>query len=335
MLVNIAMRIIDYLQREKYGYAKYQIILRVTIGIALAEEVGVNNLFSCADIALKTAKNSRKPYMFFSEAMDTKSMYQENLKLLNVLAEAIETDRIFPYYMPIVFNTTGVVEKYECLVRIIDREGRILYPNDVIPVAKKSRLYQKLTRVMIRKAFDNFKDSDTEFSLNISVDDFLDPYTFQYIKIALAEAPSVRGRVSFEILESEGVDNFKEFSDFIYEMKKLGCKISIDDFGAGYSNFEYLVNLNPDYLKIDGALIRKVHTDEKSRLLVENIVGFTKKMGIKTIAEYVYTNEIYDVVKDLGIDYSQGFFLGEPRPATLDLDRGEVFTPSIAGGESV
>jgi diguanylate cyclase (GGDEF)-like protein len=332
MLVNVAMMITDYLRREKYGYAKYEIILRVSIGIALAEEVGSGNLFSCADMALKTAKSLRKPYMFFREATDTRSVYQENLKLLNVLADAIEADRIFPYYMPIVYNSTGEVRKYECLVRIVDRDGKILYPKDVIPIAKKSRLYQKLTRVMIRKAFDTFRNSDTEFSINISVEDFMDPYTLQYIKIALSETPAVKGRVSFEILESESVDNFQEFSNFILEMKELGCKISIDDFGAGYSNFEYLVNLNPDYLKIDGALIRKVHSDEKSRLLVENIVGITKKMGIETIAEYVHTGEIYLVVKDLGIDYSQGYFLGEPKPAILDGRQIEILYQSIAAG---
>jgi len=317
MLTNNVTLLSHYVQREKYGYAKYEIMLRITTGIALAKNVGKENLFSCADIALKTAKQSRKQFLFYEDAEKTRSRFRENLKWLKILSNAIEYDRIFPYYQPIITNATGEIEHYECLARIIDQDGKIILPHFFLDIAKKSRLYPKITRAMLKKTFEAFKNTHDEFSINLSVEDFYDPYTLQYIKIALSESPSVKNRVTFEILESEGIENFEEFSKFIRDMKKLGCKIAIDDFGTGYSNFEYLIKLNLDYLKIAGSLIEKLDSDNGSRIIVENIVNFSKKLCIKTVAEYVHSNKIYSIVKGLGIDYSQGFLLGKPKPAVL------------------
>jgi diguanylate cyclase (GGDEF)-like protein len=321
MLIETAGSIAEYVQQERYGYAKYEIMLRVSIGVALSANTGARNLFSCADIALKTAKQYRRSYMFYSDARETRSRFEENLKWIKILADAIEYDRIFPYYQPIIINETGKIDKYECLARIADRGGKIYTPEFFMKIAKKSRLYEKITRAIVRKTFEAFKDSSTEFSINMSVDDFLDPYTLQYIKFALSEFPTVRNRVSFEILETESVTDFEKFATYIADMKSVGCKIAIDDFGAGYSNFDFLLKLQLDYLKIDGTLIEKMDTDANSRIIVENIVNFSRKMGIKTIAEYVHSRKIFDIVKSLGIDYSQGFFLGEPRPAVHEISR--------------
>ncbi len=325
MIVDTANSITEYLQQERYGYAKYEVMLRVTMGIAQAQSVGVRSLFSCADIALKTAKQLRKPFMFYRDAHTTRSKFEDNLKWMKILADAIEYDRIFPYYQPIIINATGEIEKYECLARIADRGGRIYTPNFFMSIAKKTRLYDKITRAIIRKTFEAFKENSTEFSINMSVEDFLDPYTLQYLKFYLSEFPTVRNRVSFEILETESVTDFEKFANYIADMKSFGCKIAIDDFGTGYSNFDVLLKLQLDYLKIDGTLIEKMDTDANSRIIVENIVNFCRKMGIKTIAEYVHSRKIYDIVKSLGIDYSQGFFLGEPKPAILDTMRVSSF----------
>jgi diguanylate cyclase (GGDEF)-like protein len=319
MLEETAQSISNYVRQERYGYAEYEIMLRVSMGIARSEYVGVRSLFSCADIALKTAKQSRKFFMFYKDAQETMSRFEENLKWIKILADAIEYDRIFPYYQPIIINETGEIDRYECLARIADRGGKIYTPEFFMNIAKKSRLYEKITRAIIRKTFEAFRNSSTEFSINMSVEDFLDPYTLQYIKFALSEFPTVRNRVSFEILETESVTDFEKFAAYIQDMKSVGCKIAIDDFGAGYSNFDVLLKLKLDFLKIDGTLIEKVDTDVNSRIIVENIVSFSRKMGIKTIAEYVHSKKIYDIVRSLGIDYSQGFFLGEPRPAIHEV----------------
>ena len=120
--------------------------------------------------------------------------------------------------------------------------------------------------------------------------------------------------IVFEILESEGINNFSEIISFIKAVKEMGCKIAIDDFGSGYSNFERISQLEVDYVKIDGSLIKNIDTNQNNEILVQTIVDFSKKIGIKTIAEFVHSESVYKKVKELGIDYAQGYYIGEPSP---------------------
>jgi EAL domain-containing protein (putative c-di-GMP-specific phosphodiesterase class I) len=123
---------------------------------------------------------------------------------------------------------------------------------------------------------------------------------------------SVSNRVTFELLESEAIQDFQKVERFINEVKRYGAKIAIDDFGSGYSNFSYLTKIKVDYIKIDGSLIAHIDTDMNSLLVVETIVSFAKKLGVATIAEFVHSSTVLDKVKELGIDYSQGFYIDEP-----------------------
>ena len=120
-------------------------------------------------------------------------------------------------------------------------------------------------------------------------------------------------KIIFEILESEGIENYEEVSSFIDEMKSLGCKIAIDDFGSGYSNFEHLLKLNINYIKIDGSLIKNIDTDKYAQIVIETIVDFASKLNITTIAEYVHNESVHEKVKKLNIHRSQGFYLAEPQ----------------------
>jgi len=119
-------------------------------------------------------------------------------------------------------------------------------------------------------------------------------------------------RIIFEITESEGIENYSDVQTFIQRVKRHGCQIAIDDFGTGYSNFEHIMKLNVDYLKIDGSLVKNIDTSVESRIVVETIIQFAKKLGISTITEYVHNKSVYNVVKELGTDYVQGFYIGKP-----------------------
>ena len=116
----------------------------------------------------------------------------------------------------------------------------------------------------------------------------------------------------FEILESEGIENYQEVISFINQIKSLGARIAIDDFGTGYSNFEHLLRLDVDYIKIDGSLIKNIVTDDKHRLIVETIVSFAKRIGIKTVAEFVSDEKILQTIKEIGISCAQGYHIGKP-----------------------
>ena len=143
------------------------------------------------------------------------------------------------------------------------------------------------------------------------MDDITNKDTVRYITHKL-EKYDIANRVIFEIVESEGIDNFEEVSLFIKTMKEYGCKIAIDDFGTGYSNFEYLMKLNVDFIKIDGSFIKDIDTSSQSQLISNLIITFAKQQGISTIAEFVHSKEVLAKVQDMGIDYSQGYHLGKP-----------------------
>ncbi len=329
---HVASLITRFLQHEKYGYQNEEIRIRTTIGIALSEEVGGDKLFACADLALQTAKGTNRPFLFYKKALDTKKRYEQNLKWAGVLANALDNGRVVPYYQPIVDNSTGEIKKYECLVRLIDDEGQVISPHFFLNIAKKSRLYTRITKTMLRKAAEFAKNNRVGVSINLSVEDILDPTVVIYIDKTLRERRSEHLQICFEITESEGIENFDQVSQFIKELKKWGCQVAIDDFGSGYANFDYLTHLKVDYLKIDGSLVRGITKDKNSRLIVEKIVAFTRQMGIETIAEFVESQEILSEVKRLKIDYSQGYLLGEPRPASREstIDSiSQVTSPSV------
>jgi len=164
---------------------------------------------------------------------------------------------------------------------------------------------------MVRQTFEFFLDKDDDFSLNICLQDILNEKTIHYI-YSLLEKYQVGNQVIFEFLETEKIENYPQVEGFIEKIRSFGCRIAVDDFGSGYANFDYLIRLDFDYLKIDSSLIKNICTDENSRIMVEAIVGFSRKLGLKTIAEYVHSEDVFEKVRSLGIDYSQGYYIGKP-----------------------
>ncbi len=238
-------------------------------------------------------------------------IYSHNLTWSKKLRSAIKEDRIISYFQPIVDNRTLEVKKYECLARMIDGVGNSISPQYFLDISKKNRLYPKITKKMVDMAFEMFADKRYEFSINLCVEDMLDNSTRSYIYSKLEDYGD-RTKVSFEIVESERIEDYAEVKDFIAMVKKLGGKIAIDDFGSGYSNFEHILRLNVDYIKIDASMIKNIDNDKNSQIIVDTIVGFAKKLGIKTIAEYVHSESVFNKVKELGVDMSQGFYFSAP-----------------------
>jgi PAS domain S-box-containing protein len=298
----------------KFNHAKItvdeQIIpLQLTSGIAESSEHIVNY----ADIAHKHAKKSNRNIVVYSDEISTDLEYKKNLEWTAKIKEAIEENRIQAYYQPIYNNKTRRIEKYETLMRLIDAEGHIISPTHFLEIAKKTRHYPELKRIIVQQAFKQFEHSDYEFSVNLSAEDIILHHVGHYF-FDLAKEYGVENRVVIELVESEGIESFDTVESFIQQAKSYGMKIAIDDFGTGYSNFEYLIRLNTDYLKIDGSLIRTLDSDDRLRSVVDTMVSFAQKNGIKTIAEFVATEPLQKIVEELDIDYSQGYFHGKPAP---------------------
>ena len=306
--------IYQHVTRQVFRIREIDLRISVTLGCAVPGETEAEDLLAAADIALKVAKQRRLPILYSWDVVHVRAQYEENIRWAKFVKEAIEEDRVVPFFQPIINNRTAAVEKYECLVRIMDEQGKVVTPYYFLNIAKQARLYPQLTRIVVEKSFAAFRDTDYEFSINLSVEDILDPETEAFLVGRLTDSALAR-RLTFEIVESEGIEKCTEMTAFIQRVKGLGCKIAVDDFGTGYSNFEYILELDVDYLKIDGSMIKNILTDKNSQAITATIVTFAGKVGLQTVAEFVHCQEVYELVKRLGVDYSQGYYLGEPKPS--------------------
>ncbi len=319
--INEPIKFAEYLIRQiETGEFKIgQLNLSVTGTIGISTETP---LLEKADIALKYAKaDSRLKFAVYNnEIMNFEKKIDNNMKVLKDLKKALESGKVVPYYQAIMDNKTGLITKYECLVRMFNEKNETVPPGEFLEVAKKGKLYGELTKCVVEKSFHHFKDKPCEFSVNLSVEDILDTSVKSYIFDKLKGYPELAKRLTFEILETEGIENFEMVSEFIQNVKQYGVSIAIDDFGTGYSNFSYLLQLNVDYIKIDASLIKNIHTDKNSEIIVKTIVSFAKKLNMKTVAEFVYNEEVYRKVKEIGIEYSQGFFISKPIPTCLNME---------------
>jgi len=245
---------------------------------------------------------------------------QENIKTISMIKKAIEEKKIVSYFQPIINNENGEVEKYESLVRLIDKDGSVLTPYYFLDIAKKSKYYTQITDIILEHSFKALADTEFDVSINLSAIDIENTRTREKIFSLLQQYHTESSRLVFELLEDEHVRNFQLIKQFILDVKSLGVKIAIDDFGAGYSNFERLVDFSPDILKIDGSLTRDIVHNDYALSVVKTIVAFAKEQNIKTVAEFVESEEIYKILKSLGVDYSQGYYFGRPQ----ELDTKEI-----------
>lgn len=286
----------------------------ITLSISIAASTHLP-LLETADMALKSIKKDRtKNFILYHEGLNLLDGIKTNIDKTHELNQAIHNDRLIPYFQPIVSLQTNEVVKYEVLCRLITENDEIQSIGEYLDVVKESKHYSTLTRMMVHKSFEVMQDVPYEFSINLSIEDIADTETVAMIKNALDRYPGIASRVIFEILESEAVNDYRKISAFIEEVKSYGCKIAVDDFGSGYSNFAHILNLDIDILKLDSSLIRYLSSNPNAVMIVETIVGFAKKANIKTVAEYVSEKAILDILRNLGVDYAQGYYVGRPAP---------------------
>ncbi|WP_066168854.1 EAL domain-containing protein [Aliarcobacter cryaerophilus] len=310
---DICTNIIEHFSLNPILINNNSFYLSISIGVArnCKDSAVQNNLLSKAEYALRMAKKRDISILFLDENIELYNKLKENKKLIEELKNALISNNLLIYGQKLI-NNISKKEKYEILMRIKLDDGSILTPYSFLKEAKKAKLYLGMTRMLVKKACEYFKGKDIDFNLNLTLEDIKDQYTMDFIVNAMEKTNTAK-QITFEIVESEGIESFIEVSNFIKKAKKLGCKIAIDDFGTGYSNFEYIIKLDVDYIKIDGSLIKNINTDNNLYLTVQTIVGFAKALKIKTVAEFVHNEEVLNCVKNLDIDYSQGFFIDEPK----------------------
>ncbi|MGM0533569.1 MAG: EAL domain-containing protein [Campylobacterota bacterium] len=311
VFMDFIQRVHENIKNRAFYVQDKPLSLQTTVTVSFEKS---SVLLSTADMAKKYAKKNRLHFFVYDSSLDLNKEYESNLKWSAKLQKAFEQDRIIPYYHGIYNNTTGKIEKYECLVRMVEKEGKVISPFFFLDVAKRSKQYIKLTKKMIDSSFAYFANRQEEFSLNITLEDIQSDSLQEYLFAKLAKY-GIGKRLVIEMVESEGIDSKNQkVVSFISRLREFGVQIAIDDFGTGYSNFEYLIKLQADYIKIDGSMIKNIDKDRDSEEIVKTIIDFAKKRGMKTVAEFVSNEGVFAKVKALGIDYSQGFLLHEPAP---------------------
>ena len=214
---------------------------------------------------------------------------------------------------------------YELLVRMCDKEGKLVLPNKFLPALERYSMSSVLDRWIIHKAFQmiarrpDFLANTQLFSINLSGQSLVDHELSDYILNELAESGIPAEKVCFEITETSAISNFVVASDFIHMLKKKGCRFALDDFGSGFSSLLYLKNLSVDYLKIDGSFIKNITVESIDYAMVKSISEMGQAIGMETVAEFVESDETLQLLKDIGIDYAQGYSVGEPLPLTAFL----------------
>ena len=306
-------RLLKDIRNHSYRIGNIDINLTLTAGLSRNEH---EFLIPRAEQALQEAKKNNKNFALIENTKNDTEQHRKNILWAQKLNFALTENRIIPYFQSITNNKTGKIDKVESLVRLIDKDNNAILPAFFLDAARSTRQYTSLTKVMIDKTFQSVVDLDISISINLSVEDIRDDKTIKYFKAKLDEY-NVAEKVIVELTETEGIENYAEVSEFIHDIKKLGCRVAVDDFGTGYSNFTHLIHLNVDYLKIDGSIIQNILKDKNAEIVAKTLVDFAEQLNIETIAEYVDSKEILNKVTEIGINYSQGNFLSKPQPDIL------------------
>ena len=189
--------------------------------------------------------------------------------------------------------------------------SKYIKPFSFLEVAKTNRIYNKITQAVLTNTLAVAQKYNIPCSLNISLTDIYDEKTMQMFFKTLDEYTH-NELLTIELLETEDFVNYDDVNEFCEKVHSYGIKIALDDFGSGYSNFAHILKLPIDYIKIDASLITNIAVDKNSRIMVETIIELAHRLNIETIAEYVSSKEILDIIKEIGIDYAQGFYIGKP-----------------------
>lgn len=312
--LNVIERILINIQEHKFYYkAKNYINITASIGINLYPYKSNNfsEAFKLADISLYDAKNKgRNNIQIYN---DLKFDKPHEIISINDINDALDEDRIACFYQGIIDNNTGKIDYYEALLRIIDKEGKIITPDSILPIIEGTFLLRNITKSILNNCYKKLlENKDIKLTVNLREKDLLDKSIIKILE-KYAKKQTISNRLAIEIVQSHELITNEEVKINLILLKSLGYKIFIDDFGIGYTDFIYLTEIKTNYIKIDGKIIKNFLEDKVVYSLVKTIISFAKDADIKIVAEHVDSKEIYDEIKNLGIEYSQGYYFSSPK----------------------
>ena len=296
---------VNFTQNSSFNFSNLEFYIGITID-------NKNNLIKNSSMALSFAKKKNIKSMVFSKKLIKNVKDDEkNRKKEFEIKKAVLKGQVIPFYQKIIDNNTLDVFKYEALARIKFKD-KTLNPDIFMPAVKNLKLEDKFTREILKKVFSDVYEIKKiqAASINININDITNKNTIELIRTLL----KIYGgqSITFEIIETIGVEDYSILLDFTSMIKEYNSSISIDDFGSGHSGYEHLINLEIDYLKIDGKFIKNIKNNLKTQSLIKGLCNFSKEHNIKVIAEFVEDQDTFNLLKNIGVEFSQGYFFGKP-----------------------
>jgi len=273
-----------------------------------------NNVYENVKYGMKEIVRNKQNFLVTNDiAQKVHQVAEKNLSILTKVKEAIESSKIISFFQVIVDGNREIY-KYESLVRLVENDGSVMAPFFFLDVAKQGKYYTQISSIVLQNSFKALEKVEADISINLSAIDMENETIRKEIYTLLQNSGERAKRVTFELLEDEEMKDFEVIKAFIVKVKSYGVKIAIDDFGAGYSNYERLLDFQPDIIKIDGSLVKNIESSKFSVSIVKSIILFAREQGLCVIAEYVENETIFKILKDLGVEYFQGYYFGKPEP---------------------
>jgi Amt family ammonium transporter len=334
--ITICNDLLENVRSFRFPWEDKVFSIGLSIGVVKID-AGVENLtqvLSWADTACYAAKDMGRNRVHVYEQDDIElAKRQGHMQWVSKIREALDQDRFRLYFQTIspINHSDELSKHYEIFIRMIDDNNQIIPPGAFIPAAERYNMMQEIDLWVIRNTFSLMKSASSlsknqnMLAINLSGASVGDPSCHHIIKDYFTEYKIEPTKICFEITETAAIANLQHATTFIRDLRGIGCRFSLDDFGSGLSSFGYLKNLKVDFLKIDGSFIRDIAKDSTDEAMVKSINSIGQVMGLKTIAEFVETQEIMEKLSTIGINYAQGHYIDRPRP--LEQLEGVFFVP--------
>ena len=310
--INAVQRALERIRHFPFKVDSQVLKLTASSGIYLdiEKEKSLIEAIKKTDIALYKAKLSGRNRIEIYEEKET-------FTSISKINDLIEKGNLICHYQPVLHLKTKKVLYFESLVRLKDN-GNLIYPDKFLEIIKNTYIYAKLTKKVIEFNLNVLEKYEyLNVSINLSPSDLINDSIVEYL---LSVKEEMVKRLKLEVIETEEIRNYSKILENLKKLKNKGYQISLDDFGSGYSNFEYILKLDIDYVKIDANLIKTILENKKSEELVKLITDFCKNVDIKTIAEYVENEKILKKIMEIGVEYGQGYYFSKPKPIEKFLE---------------
>lgn len=297
--------------------------LSASVGIVLFNESGItaDSLLANGEIALAQARaKGHGSWHLYSGDDPYREVAGRRAHWRAEVEQALDEHRLVMHYQPILHITSGHVGHYEALLRLKSRDGTLIAPGLFIDVAESTGLIRRIDRWVIEAvvAFVAEQEADIKVALNLSSRSFDDDVAFETMKASLEKHGVSGSRLLLEITETAALANFSSATRIMAQLRGLGCAFGLDDFGVGYSSFQYLKELPVDFVKIDGSFIKGLLLNQDDVVFVKALNDAVQGFGKYTIAEFVEDEATLAILRDIGVDYAQGYLIGRPAPELLN-----------------